>query len=169
MLALYPDEQEKVFGEIKSVIKGRVPVCSLYFLTLCWIHIDYLDLRGNASFDLFYSVRMFLQVIDLIAMTKSFSVFYETLRLFPPVRSLPNIYVYWLKLIITSQVPGVAKVATEDTTIVASNIRGEKKAIPILKGTDVYLDFTGTHYNRTYLVFSWCLVHMLIMKCSMFS
>jgi hypothetical protein len=49
---------------------------------------------------------------------------------------------------------GILKVAAEDTSIVAGNIRGEKKAIPILKGTDIFIDIVGTHYNRTYLVFS---------------
>ena len=49
---------------------------------------------------------------------------------------------------------GVPKVAAEDTSIVAGNIHGEKKAIPILKGTDIVIDIVGTHYNRTYLVFS---------------
>jgi uncharacterized protein YhbP (UPF0306 family) len=51
-------------------------------------------------------------------------------------------------------VTGVPKVAAEDTSIVAGNIRGEKKTIPILKGTDIVIDIVGTHYNRTYLVFS---------------
>ena len=73
--------------------------------------------------------------------------------MFPPVRSLRNIYTYWLKLTITPQVPGTPKVAAEDTTIVAGNIRGEKKAIPIPKGTDIVIDIVGTHYNRTFLVF----------------
>ena len=45
---------------------------------------------------------------------------------------------------------GVPKVAAEDATIVASNIHGEKKAIPILKGTEIILDIIGTHHNRTY-------------------
>jgi hypothetical protein len=47
---------------------------------------------------------------------------------------------------------GVPKVAAEDTSIVAGNIRGEKKTIPILKGSDILIDIVGTHYNRTYLV-----------------
>ena len=59
---------------------------------------------------------------------------------------------------------GVPKIAVKDTSIVASNIRGEKKAIPILKGTSILINIVGTHYNRTYLVFSRCLVHILMMK-----
>jgi uncharacterized protein YhbP (UPF0306 family) len=48
----------------------------------------------------------------------------------------------------------IPKVAAEDTSIVAGNIRGEKKAIPILQGTQLFIDIVGTHYNRTFLVFS---------------
>jgi hypothetical protein len=51
-------------------------------------------------------------------------------------------------------VTGVPKIAAEDTRILAGNIRGEKKTIPILKGTEIVIDVVGTHYNRTYLVFS---------------
>ena len=80
--------------------------------------------------------------------------------MFPPVRSFR--YKYWLKLTITPQATAILKVAAEDTSIVTSNIHGEKKSIPIVKGTDFVINIVGTHYNRTYyLVFSWCLVHIL--------
>ena len=49
----------------------------------------------------------------------------------------------------TPQVTGIPKVAAEDTSIVASNIHGEKKDLPILEGTDIVIDVVGTHYNRT--------------------
>ena len=52
-------------------------------------------------------------------------------------------------LTIIPQVTGIPKIVAEDTSIVASNIRGEKKTIPILKGTDIVLDTPGIHYNRT--------------------
>jgi hypothetical protein len=45
-------------------------------------------------------------------------------------------------------VTGIPKVAAEDTSIVASNIRGEKKTIPILKGTTLVIDTCGVHFNR---------------------
>ena len=48
---------------------------------------------------------------------------------------------------------GIPKVAAEDTSLVTSNIRGEKKAVPILKGSVIFINTIGTHYNRTYLVF----------------
>ena len=43
----------------------------------------------------------------------------------------------------------IPKVATEDISIVAGNIHGEKKAIPISKGTAIIIDIVGTHFNRT--------------------
>jgi len=33
LLALYPDEQEKLFEHIKSVTKGRLPARSIFFLS----------------------------------------------------------------------------------------------------------------------------------------
>ena len=54
----------------------------------------------------------------------------------------------------TPQATAVVKVAAEDTSIVAGNIHGEKKSIPILEGTIILIDIVGTHYNRKYLVFS---------------
>jgi hypothetical protein len=59
-------------------------------------------------------------------------------------------------------VTGYPKVAAEDTSIVASNSNGEKKAIPILKGSGILINVVGTHYNRTYLVFT-CLVLLFIL------
>ena len=70
---------------------------------------------------------------------------YECFRLF-----VSSQYKSWLKLTITPQVTGIPKVAAEDTSIMASNIRGEKKSIPILKGTSIIIDTCGLHYNRTY-------------------
>jgi hypothetical protein len=43
---------------------------------------------------------------------------------------------------------------------VTSNIHGEKKTIPVPKGTYITIDASGVHYNRTYLVvFTQCLAH----------
>ena len=68
--------------------------------------------------------------------------------MFPPVR--PSLAVYILIFMSTfPQVTGIPKVAAEDTSLVASNIRGEKKTIPIPKGTEIVLDIAGIHYNRT--------------------
>jgi hypothetical protein len=42
----------------------------------------------------------------------------------------------------------IPKKCSEDTTLVVSNEAGDKVVVPILKGTGVYLDVPGLHYNR---------------------
>jgi len=64
-------------------------------------------------------------------LTYSLAVFYETLRLFPPVE-------------------GIRKMAAEDTTLVVGNSRGEKLTIPVPKGTDIAICTPGLHYNPRY-------------------
>jgi len=96
LLALYPDEQAKLFEHIKSVTNGRVP-----------------------------------NYEEMPLLTYAAAVFNETLRMFPPVPEIP-------------------KVAAVDTSIVTSNILGEKKTIPILKGTAMILHIPGIHYNPRY-------------------
>ena len=45
LLALYPDEQEKLFEHIQSVTQGRVPVCPTRFpLHRAGFHLNYIDL-----------------------------------------------------------------------------------------------------------------------------
>ncbi|KAK1230974.1 hypothetical protein PQX77_005906, partial [Marasmius sp. AFHP31] len=63
--------------------------------------------------------------------TQSLAVFYETLRLFPPVCAIP-------------------KVSAEDTTLVAENAAGETRVVPIPQGTSVTLSVSGLHYNPKY-------------------
>ena len=53
---------------------------------------------------------------------------------------------------LTLQVPGIPKVAAEDTSLVTSNIHGEKTTVPVPKGTEIVIVTPGVHYNRTYLV-----------------
>jgi len=96
LLALYPDEQEKLFEHIKSVTKGSLPTYA-----------------------------------DMPLLTRSLAVFYEALRLFPPVTGIP-------------------KFAAEDTTLVTSNIHGEKTTVPVPKGTGIVIDTPGIHYNPRY-------------------
>ena len=48
--------------------------------------------------------------------------------------------------------PGIPKAAAEDTSLVTSNIHGEKTTVPVPKGTDIVIDTPGIHYNRTYMV-----------------
>jgi len=96
LLALYPDEQEKLFDQIKSVTQGRLPTYE-----------------------------------EMPLLTYSMAVFYETLRMFPPV-------------------PVYSKIAAEDTSLVTANSRGEKKSIPIPKGTVLNISVPGLHYNPRY-------------------
>ncbi|SJL04168.1 uncharacterized protein ARMOST_07528 [Armillaria ostoyae] len=63
--------------------------------------------------------------------THSVAVFYETLRLFPPVTSIP-------------------KMSTEDTVLVSTNRAGERKTIPVPQGAIVSIDVVGLHYNPRY-------------------
>ncbi|KAH9962276.1 cytochrome P450 [Lactifluus volemus] len=98
LLALYPDEQERLYQHIKGVLSSlnRMPTYE-----------------------------------DMSRFTHSLAVLYETLRLFPPATDIP-------------------KMATEDTTLMASNRDGTKTSIPVPAGTTVTLHVPGIHYNPRY-------------------
>ncbi|OBZ67844.1 hypothetical protein A0H81_12320 [Grifola frondosa] len=68
---------------------------------------------------------------DMGSLTYSMAVFNETLRMFPPVTSIP-------------------KSSAEDTTLVTSNAAGEKLTVPIPKGTYITIHTPGLHYNPRY-------------------
>jgi len=59
------------------------------------------------------------------------AVVYETLRMFPPVAAIP-------------------KQSEEDTTLLTSNIKGDKLVIPVPKGTHLVISTPGLHYNPRY-------------------
>ncbi|TFK49124.1 cytochrome P450 [Heliocybe sulcata] len=63
--------------------------------------------------------------------TQSMAVFYETLRLYPPV-------------------PAIPKQSAEDTTLTVSNAYGEKTVIPVPAGTDLVIATPALHYNPRY-------------------
>ncbi|KDR75778.1 hypothetical protein GALMADRAFT_248465 [Galerina marginata CBS 339.88] len=97
LLALYPDEQDKLFQHIQSIVpNSRSPTYE-----------------------------------EMPLLTYSNAVFYETLRMFPPVSAIP-------------------KIAAEDTSLVASNCHGEQTTVPIPKGTDITISTPGLHYNPRY-------------------
>jgi len=98
LLALYPDEQERLYQHIKGVMSG---------------------LSGMPKYE------------DMSSFTYSLAVFYETLRLFPPV-------------------PGIPKIAAEDTTLTVNNTYGEKTTFPVPSGTEVEIHVAGLHYNPRY-------------------
>ena len=66
-------------------------------------------------------------------------MFNETLRLFPPVITIP-------------------KQSAEDTSFTTTNAAGEKRTIPVPKGTFVTVHTPGLHNNRT----SCSLIHLPI-------
>jgi len=59
------------------------------------------------------------------------AIVYETLRMFPPVAGIP-------------------KQSEEDTTLLTSNIKGDKLVIPVPKGTHLVISTPGLHYNPRY-------------------
>ena len=80
-------------------------------------------------------------------LTYSLAVFYETLRMFPPV-SISRIQEVRCTCVTFRQVTGIPKMSAEDTSLVTSNIHGEKCTIPIPKDVDVTICVPGLHYNR---------------------
>uniref|UniRef100_A0A8H7XL65 Cytochrome P450 n=1 Tax=Psilocybe cubensis TaxID=181762 RepID=A0A8H7XL65_PSICU len=68
---------------------------------------------------------------DMPRLTYSMAVFYETLRLFPPA-------------------PLVPKISSEDTVLTVGNIHGQKRVVPVAKGTRVIVHIPGLHYNPRY-------------------
>jgi cytochrome P450 len=98
LLALYPDEQERLYQQIKGVMSS---------------------LNELPAYE------------DMSRFTRSLAVFYETLRLFPPVTNIP-------------------KVSAEDTTLTVGNVNGGKTTFPIPSGTEIDLHVAGLHYNPRY-------------------
>ncbi|KAH6912981.1 614/534 cytochrome P450 [Coprinopsis sp. MPI-PUGE-AT-0042] len=97
LLALYEEEQEKLYQHISSVLPDkRLPAYE-----------------------------------DMPSLTRTMAVFYETLRLFPPVTGIP-------------------KVAAEDTTLTIGNQLGETMTVPVPKGTHICIDSAALHRNPKY-------------------
>ncbi|KAF9075519.1 cytochrome P450 [Rhodocollybia butyracea] len=63
--------------------------------------------------------------------THTMAVLYETLRMFPSVNAIP-------------------KYSAEDTTLTISNAAGEKRTLPVPKGSVLVLNAVGLHYNPHY-------------------
>ncbi|THG95398.1 hypothetical protein EW026_g6249 [Hermanssonia centrifuga] len=68
---------------------------------------------------------------DMNKLTQSTAVFYETLRMYPPVTEIP-------------------KVSAEDTALTTQNSAGETVIVPIPQGTSITLHVAGVHYNPRY-------------------
>ena len=76
------------------------------------------------------------------------SVFYETLRMFPSVRTGESFQSIATKSHDYYQVINIPKLSEEDTTLTVGNAAGEKLTIPVLKGVRIIIDSPGLHYNR---------------------
>ncbi|KZP12182.1 cytochrome P450 [Athelia psychrophila] len=97
LLALYQDEQEKLFQQIKSLMPDtRTP-----------------------------------EYEEMPLFTYSMAVFYETLRLYPPVTSIP-------------------KRTYNDVIFNVGNIAGKQKQITVPAGAKIAIDTAGLHYNPRY-------------------
>ncbi|KIK59167.1 hypothetical protein GYMLUDRAFT_44922 [Collybiopsis luxurians FD-317 M1] len=68
---------------------------------------------------------------EMPLLTQSMAVFYETLRMYPPVNDIP-------------------KYSAEDTSLTISNAAGEKRILPIPRDTYVNINVVGLHYNPRY-------------------
>jgi hypothetical protein len=131
MLALYPEEQEKLFEHIKSVIPdGQKPVRTNPPILQEACNADTnTDIRTDALVDIFFG---------------------RLLRNPPTVPA--GQYISYSRAccicVTCRQVTAVPKTPTEDTSLVTSNIRGEKRTIPIPKDVDIVISIPGLHYNR---------------------
>nr|BAL05138.1 cytochrome P450 [Phanerodontia chrysosporium] len=63
--------------------------------------------------------------------TECTAVFYETLRLFPPVTTIP-------------------KISAEDTSLVTTDRAGNRVVVPVPCGTSLHLSVVALHYNPRY-------------------
>ncbi|EGN92850.1 hypothetical protein SERLA73DRAFT_98604, partial [Serpula lacrymans var. lacrymans S7.3] len=68
---------------------------------------------------------------DMTQLTRSFAVFNEALRMFPPVTGIPKSF-------------------AEDTSFVTPNAAGENTTVTIPRGAVMSLDVPGLHYNPRY-------------------
>ncbi|KIK59171.1 hypothetical protein GYMLUDRAFT_245592 [Collybiopsis luxurians FD-317 M1] len=68
---------------------------------------------------------------EMPLLTHSMAVLYETVRMYPPVTDIP-------------------KYSAEDTSLTISNPAGEKRILPIPRGTRITINIAGLHYNPRY-------------------
>jgi len=131
MLALYPEEQERLFEHIKSVIPdGQKPVRANPPIVQEATNADTKrDIWTNALVDILFG---------------------RLLRNAPTVSAGP--YISHSEVCCTCvtwrQVTAIPKIPTEDTSLVTRNIHGEKCTIPISKDVDITISVPGLHYNR---------------------
>ena len=131
MLALYPEEQEKLYEHIKSVIPdGQKPVRTNPPILWEAFNADTnTDIRTYALVNIFFG---------------------------RPLRNPPTVptgqYISysraWCICVTCRQVTVVPKTPIEDMSLVTSNVHGEKRTIPIPKDGSIIISIIGVHYNR---------------------
>ena len=87
----------------------------------------------------------------------SYSIFIGRFIKFLQVLS-PPVRLFWMLDSLKPhgrKVPGIPKIAAEDTTLTVNNADGGKTTFPIVAGTEISLHVPGLHYNR---MPSWCCV-----------
>lgn len=75
------------------------------------------------------------------------AVINETLRLFPPVRELPNINTHTL---IENQVNIIPKETSEDVLLPVASYDGKIEPFAVQEGTCLFINTVGLHYNREF-------------------
>ncbi|KAG6813563.1 hypothetical protein H0H92_009955 [Tricholoma furcatifolium] len=132
MLALYQDEQEILYQHIQSVLAAGKLFSP--------------ELRKHALVHPVYGVRLIWQ--KSLHPDFALSVFYETLRMFPPVEFL----LVASEFVIDDfcQVTGIPKFSSEDTTLSTIDAAGNKVIVAVPKDAEITIDVPGLHYNPRY-------------------
>nr|BAL05166.1 cytochrome P450 [Phanerodontia chrysosporium] len=104
--------------------------------TLCYI-LAMLAMHPEVQDKMYESVRCVTQngrlpeYEDMRSLSYCEAVLYETLRMFPPVNSIP-------------------KSVAEDTAITITNADGERTTVPMPRGSSISIHTPGLHYNPRY-------------------
>ncbi|CDO70499.1 hypothetical protein BN946_scf184569.g42 [Trametes cinnabarina] len=136
LLALYPDEQEKLYEAIKTTLHdGRTPVSRALLESVCPSLVGWGTRSSRRSLTRWRTSLFTHSLIRPCAHSLTHaapdSVFNETLRLFPPVISIP-------------------KQSAEHTSFTTTNAAGATRMIPVPKGTFVTIHTPGLHSNPRY-------------------
>ncbi|KAL0581786.1 hypothetical protein V5O48_000263 [Marasmius crinis-equi] len=120
LLALHQEEQDALYQEVRTLLPdGKDPVRSLLSIEAA----PSLKSRSALNQQTYEEMPLF---------TRAMAVYYETLRMFPPVTWIP-------------------KVCAENTVLTATSTDGTRtEQIPVPHGTNVTVDVVGLHYNPRY-------------------
>ncbi|THH17554.1 hypothetical protein EW146_g3278 [Bondarzewia mesenterica] len=102
-----------------------------YTFALLALHVDEQERLYQSIKSLMPDPNRLPTYEEMPLFTYSMAVFYETLRMFPPVNGIP-------------------KFSAEDTSLAVSNINGDKITIPVPQDTNIVIHTPGLHYNPRY-------------------